>query len=122
MNYRDGNETFELPSLTLALQDRYEAARSCADRREAASLKLALMVEALGEDYVRSRCGSCDVEGVDLAELHALFIDVSMAYGLHGFKEVEAALSSLMPLVDKLDRLNALAGKSKARQGFRGVV
>lgn len=123
MIYDDGMGFREqLPKLTLGLEERYEAARAETDRRASAKAKLALMVEALGEAYVEERCGSAEVEDVDLSELQALFIDVSIAYGLNGVREVEAALAGLMPVVEKVERLNALTGKTAGRQGFSRVL
>lgn len=123
MIYDDGMATrAKLPKLTLALQERYEAARTEKDARKAAGLKLALMVEALGAGYVSERCGSCEVNDVDLSELNAMFLDVSMAYGMNGMREVEAVLADLMPIVEKMERLNAITGKAQGRQGFSRVL
>ena len=113
---------YELPKMTLKLQDRYEAARREDDARKAASLKLQLMREALGEGYLLDRCGeSHDVDAVDVAELNALFLDVSLAYGMYGIGEVGAALSQIAPLLDQIERINAIAGEG-GRNGFKRVL
>lgn len=123
MFYDDGARSFELPRMTISLQERYDAARGAQDARESARLKLQLMCEALGEGYVADRCGeSHDVGAVDVAELDALFIDVSLAYGMRGLGEVSAVLSQLSPLLDQIERINAIAGDVKPRQGFKRVL
>ena len=123
MFYDDGAHSFELPRMTIGLQERYDAARGAKDARESARLKLELMREALGEDYVADRCGeSHDVAAVDVAELDALFIDVSLAYGMRGLGEVGAVLSQLAPLLDQIERINAITSDAKPRQGFKRVL
>lgn len=119
MIYRDGAQAHDLPKMTLALQERYEAARTAEDTREAVALKLQLMREALGDSYVIDRCGGADVESVDVSELQALFVDVSLAYGLNGVMEIGSALSQIAPLLDQLERLNKI---TNTRQGFSRVV
>ena len=123
MFYDDGAGLYELPRMTMGLQDRYEAARTADSPREAVRLKLALMCEALGAGYVEARCGDAsDVEAVDVSELNALFIDVSLAYGMHGVGEVGAALSQLAPLLDQIERMARITGEAQARQGFKRVL
>ena len=119
MIYHDGAQAHELPKMTIALQDRYDAARAAEDLREAVGLKLQLMREALGDQYVNGRCGGIDVESVDISELQALFIDVSLAYGLNGVMEVGSALSQIAPLLDQLERISKI---TNTRQGFTRVV
>lgn len=122
MIYSDGVHDFQLPRLTMALQERYEAARRADTLKEAVEAKLALMTAALGSDYVEARCGASAPEDVDVAELNALFLDVSLAYGMNGIREVEAALSQIAPLLDQIERVNRITGAGGSRQGFRNVL
>lgn len=120
MIYKDGTgAAFQLPKMTIALQERYDAARAASDARESASLKLQLMREALGDQYVADRCGGADVESVDVSELQVLFVDVSLAYGLNGVAEIGSALAQLAPMLDQIERLNKI---TNTRQGFSRVV
>lgn len=124
MQYTDGRSAFELPKMTLALEERFNAAREEKDRRKSAEMKFALMAECLGADYVRGRCDAESVEDADLCELDALFIDVSIAYNMNGYGEVMSAMAELAPLVEQLERINAITGKNghQGRQGFRRVL
>ena len=122
MIYDDGAAMFELPKLTLALQERYDAARRADSGREAVSAKLDLMLGALGPSYVHERCGGTDADSVDVSELNALFIDVSLAYGMNGMREIGAALSQIAPVLDQMERLSQLTGTAGARRGFRSVL
>ena len=123
MLYTDGKDSFELPKLTLALEERFAEARHEKDRRKSVEAKLALMTECLGRAYISERCGSTDVEQVDLSELDALFIDVTIAYNLNGVGEVMSAMAQIAPLMEYLERINAITGGGKgSRQGFKRVL
>lgn len=124
MQYTDGRSVFDLPKMTLDLEERFGAAGAEKDRRASVEQKFALMVECLGADYVRSRCDAESVEDADLCELDALFIDVSIAYNMNGYGEVMSAMAELAPLMDQVERINAITGGNghKGRQGFRRVL
>lgn len=125
MLYTDGKDSFELPKLTLALEERFAEARHEKDRRKSVEAKLALMTECLGRAYITERCCSADINEVDLSELDALFIDVTIAYNLNGVGEVMSAMAQLAPLVEQLERINAITGSrqgANGRQGFKRVL
>ena len=124
MQYTDGRSMFELPKLTLDLEDRFDAVRAEEDRRKSAEMKFELMADCLGADYVRSRCDAETVDDADLCELDALFIDVTIAYGMNGYGEIASMLAELSPIMDQLERINAITGGNghKGRQGFRRVL
>lgn len=128
MRYEDGNgRSFELPKLTLALDERMsEAASSGKTRREKAEAHLALMSEALGADYVAERCGGSEVDEVDLSELSRLFSEVTAAYRAPEIEDVAKQLGGLADIVGQIEKLaeqqKRVEALANSRQGFNRVV
>lgn len=122
MRFSDGYETFELPRLTLALEEEYKAARAETDRRKAVAAKLKLEREALGDDYVVTRCGSVELNEADTSEVDRLFIELSLAYNMNGVGDVASAFEQLTPILEQMERINRVIGDANCRQGFRRVV
>lgn len=115
--------SFELPKMTLALEEKYKAVKDCTDTRERVQMQLDLMTDALGTDYVREVCGGTTADTVDIASLNVLFTSVRFAYSLGDLACIVNTLNEVMPTLEKFERVEKIVGSlNNSRQGFRNVV
>lgn len=124
MDYQDGyGNAFELPKLTVALSEEFQAALS-GTVRESSAAKLALCMRCLPAGYVEEELDGRTVETVDVAKLNALFHALKAAYDAPAAAiAMESAKSQLEAVAPLLEAYRALQGvpQQKSRQGFSRV-
>lgn len=117
---REGNE-FELPKLTIALQDEMQNAPKGNDTKTQAKGIMAFLKKILPEDYVTEQLGSDKVEEIDLVALRNMYDGVDGAYTRaiteSQMDRVNAQLEDVMPVLQNLEKVSALQN----RQGFSRV-
>lgn len=114
-------EQFELPKLTIALQEEMENAPKGSNTKEQVKSIMAFLKKVLPEEYVTEALGGDKPEDVDLVALRNLYDGVDGAYSAAltsaQMERIEAQMSAAMPVLENMGKLSDI----KARQGFRRV-
>lgn len=114
-------EQFELPKLTIALQEEMENAPKGSNTKEQVKGIMAFLKKVLPEEYVTEALESDKVEEVDLVALRNLYDGVDGAYSAAltsaQMERIEAQMSAAMPVLENMGKLSDI----QARQGFRRI-
>lgn len=114
-------EQFELPKLTIALQEEMENAPKGSNTKEQVKGIMAFLKKVLPEEYVTEALGGDKPEEVDLVALRNLYDGVDGAYSAAltsaQMERIEAQMSAAMPVLENMGKLSDI----QARQGFRRV-
>lgn len=115
-------EAFELPKLTVALDQQIDAAMREADARERARAQLAVVKACLGASYAADNLGGKSVEAVDVAALSDCVAGIRMAYRMPEIERMAAQIEQLAPVMEQIDRMGRILGTAQVRNGFKRVV
>lgn len=123
-------ETYELPKMTLAIEDAFaEATRPGKDRKRQVADTLSLMLDLLPHDYVAARVGGDTAASVDVVALAVLAEEVWDAYRApiddHRSAKASEIMDEMKPILDQLTTAAAMMEKQQkgaSRQGFSRVV
>lgn len=114
-------EQFELPKLTIALQEEMENAPKASNTKEQVKNIIAFLKNVLPEEYVTEALGGDKPEDVDIVALRNLYDGVDGAYRAAltsaQMERIEAQMSAAMPVLENMGKLSDI----QARQGFRRV-
>lgn len=126
MEYRDelGN-VFELPAYTLELSNRLTDASKAPNNKVGLLERYDFLTELFPADYLDEVLGSNDIKEMDILELSKLFNSVYAAYMTpmleSQFQALSSTLNEVMPMLDKLERIQANGGGKPNRQGFNRI-
>lgn len=125
MIYKDkfGNE-LELPAYTLDLEEKFSKADT-GNTRETAQKKYELLKSIVDNDYLKDFLGGDTLETIDITELNVLFITIKESYELPAINAqlefAQKTMETVLPMLDKIERMKANGGFKPNRQGFRNV-
>lgn len=114
-------EQFELPKLTIALQEEMEDAPKGSNTKEQVKSIMAFLKKVLPEEYVTEALGGDKPEEVDLVALRNLYDGVDSAYTMamtaSQMRSINAQMDSVAPVLENI----AKVGNLQTRQGFKRV-
>lgn len=121
----DYGNNVELPTLTLALNEKLNEAAKGGNEEKAQRLRYELLKEILGEEYTAEALNGSNVNEIDLIRLSKVFSEVQMAYTLpiieDSVKPALKMLEDVLPMIEKMERIQANGGGKPNRQGFSRV-
>lgn len=118
----ENGNSFELPKLTLALQEKNNAAKGNTDFKALVKARYEFLKAVLPTDYLNERLNGKSEVSIDVIELSKLYMLVDDAYwGEERQKQIESATAQIEQVKDLVNAANSMA-KINNRQGFNRVV
>lgn len=118
----ENGNSFELPKLTMALQEKNNAAKGNTDFKALVKARYEFLKAVLPADYLNERLNGKSEVSIDVIELSKLYMLVDDAYwGDERRKQIESATAQMEQVKDLVNAANSMA-KINNRQGFNRVV
>lgn len=118
----ENGNSFELPKLTLALQEKNNAAKGNTDFKALVKARYDFLKSVLPSEYLNERLNGKAEASIDIIELSKLYMLVDNAYwGEERQTQVEVATAQMEQVKDLVNAANSMA-KITNRQGFNRVV
>ena len=118
----ENGNSFELPKLTLALQEKNNAAKGNADFKALVSARYNFLKAVLPSEYLNERLNGKTESTIDVVELSKLYMLVDNAYwSEERQKQIESATAQIEQVKELVNAANSMA-KISNRQGFNRVV